>query len=262
MTDPERTVLVTGASRGLGAETCRQLARRGYRVVVTSRGGEGEKVAAALAGGGLRVEHRPLDVEDPASVTRLAESLRLDGVRLDVVVNNAGVALDGFDSAVARRTIDVNYLGALRVTDALLERLRDGGAIVMVSSGMGEASCLGAALRRRFLDPRLTRAQLGELLEAFVRDVADGRHQAEGWPSSAYRVSKVGLNALTRQLAAELRGRGIRVNAVCPGWVRTDMGGPGAPRGVEEGAASIVWAATEPTGVTGGFHRDGVRIPW
>jgi carbonyl reductase 1 len=124
------------------------------------------------------------------------------------------------------------------------------------------ASCLAPALRERLFSPELTRDDLVQLVRTFVADVESGRHTAAGWPSSAYRVSKVGLNALTRVLARELAPRRIRVNAVCPGWVRTDMAGAGATRSVEAGAASIVWAAAREDGPTGGFFRDGRPIPW
>ena len=242
-----RVALVTGASRGLGLEVGRQLTERGLRVIFTSR-----SVAHEDA------EHRPLDVSDPASVRALADAL---GTDLDVLVNNAGIALRGFNAEVARRTLDVNFFGALRVTDALLPRIRDGGTIVMVSSGMGEVSALAPRLRQRVLSPSLTKNELVELVQSFVQDVERGQHEAAGWPSSAYRVSKVALNALTRILARELAPRRIRVNAVCPGWVRTDMGGSGASRSVEVGARSIVWAALA-DGPTGGFFRDGRAIDW
>jgi carbonyl reductase 1 len=258
--DSGRTALVTGASRGLGLETCRQLAAAGLRVLLTSRGPSGAAAARRLAADGLAVEHRPLDVVDPASVAALAAELA--GTSVDVLVNNAGISMKGFDANVARGTLEVNFFGALRVTEALLPLLPDGGTIVMVSSGMGELAPLGPALRERFTRPSLTREELTTLMQSFVRDVEAGRHAELGWPSSAYRVSKIGLNALVRILAPELATRHIRVNAVCPGWVRTDMGGPGASRSVEKGAASIVWAAMLEDDTTGGFFRDGRAIPW
>jgi NAD(P)-dependent dehydrogenase (short-subunit alcohol dehydrogenase family) len=257
---PGRTALCTGANRGLGLETCRQLAARGFRVLLTSRSDRGEAAARRLAGEGLAVEHRPLDVTDPGSVAALAAALA--ATPLDVLVNNAGISMQGFDAAVARGTLEVNFFGALRVTEALLPLVPDGGTIVMVSSGMGELAPLAPALRERFTRPDLTRDELCELMRSFIRDVEAGRHAERGWPSSAYRVSKIGLNALVRILAPALAPRRIRVNAVCPGWVRTDMGGPGASRAVEKGAASIVWAATLEDGTTGGFFRDGRAISW
>jgi carbonyl reductase 1 len=257
-----RTALVTGANRGLGLETCRQLARRDFRVLLTSRSGDGHAAARRLAGDGFAVEYRPLDVVHPASIAALAHQLRGEGARLDTLVNNAGIYPRNFDAEIARKTLEVNFFGALYVTDALLALVPDGGNIVMVSSGLGELSCLAPALRDKFMNPDLTRDALLGLMHSFVEDVEHGRHSKAGWPSSAYAVSKVGLNALVRVLAPELAGRRIRVNAVCPGWARTDMGGKGAPRSVEKGAASIVWAAASEDGPTGGFFRDGKQIPW
>jgi carbonyl reductase 1 len=261
-----RTVLVTGANRGLGRETCRQLAGRGFRVIATSRdAGRDSALAGELTGelsadGEGTVEHEELDVADSGSIAALAA--RLAGRRLDVLVNNAAIALDGFDAQVAASTVAVNFTGALRLTEALLPLLPRGGSIVMVSSGVGELSGFEAAIRARFADPGLTRDGLVALMQSFVADVEAGRHRAAGWPSSAYQVSKAGMNALVRVLAPELKPGGIRIVAVCPGWVRTDMGGRNASRSVAEGAASIVWAATLEDGPTGGFFRDGKQIAW
>jgi len=132
---------------------------------------------------------------------------------------------------------------------------------VMVSSGMGELSAYSPALRARFLDDALDVEGLVALVDEFAGAVAEGKHSAQGWPSSAYRVSKAALNALTRILAK--RSERVHVNAVCPGWVQTDMGGAGAPRSVAEGARGIVWAATlRQGGPHGGLFRDGKPIPW
>jgi carbonyl reductase 1 len=252
---------VTGASRGLGRETCRQLLRRGLRVIATARDEAGRAAVRALAGPGFALEDELLDVEDPASVAGLAARLEAGERRIDVLVNNAGIAMNGFDAEVARRTVDVNFTGALRVTDAVLPRMSRGGVVVMVSSGGGELHGLGPTVKARLGEPVLTRADVIDAMKAFVDDVAAGRHREACWPSSAYKVSKAGMNALVRALAPELGARGIRINAVCPGWVRTDMGGEHASRSVEDGAASIVWATSE-QGPTGGFYRDGEAIPW
>ena len=254
-----RTALVTGGNRGLGLETSRQLIRDGFAVILTARDAAAGEASARAIGAAFR----PLDVTDTGSIAALASRLAADGVRLDVLVNNAAVALDGFDATVARKTIDANVYGPLRVTDALLPLMPDGGEIVMVSSGVGEVSGMPKGLRAEFASPNLTRAGLLSLVEAFVEAVGHGRYREAGWPGSAYRVSKVALNALTRILARELAPRGIKVNAVCPGWVRTRMGGASATRDVTAGAKSIVYAATLPAdGPTGGFFRDGRKIAW
>jgi carbonyl reductase 1 len=242
-----KTALVTGASRGLGRETARQLESRGFRVIASSRGDS----------------EWPLDVADEKSIAALAKKLGREKIELDVLVNNAGITMRGFDEKVARGTLEVNFFGPMRVTDALAPFIRDGGNVVMVSSGMGELSILSPELHAIFSRDTLDRTTLVEKMRSFISDVAAGRHEKNGWPSSAYGVSKAGLNALTRILARELAPRHIHVNAVCPGWVRTDMGGKHAERDVATGAASIVWAALlDHDGPTGGFFRDGDAIPF
>ena len=195
MSEPKSgtAILVTGASRGLGLETCRQLGKKGLRVILTARDpGAGRAAAERLAGEGIDAAFRPLDVTSAASIAALAKSLAADGITLGGLVNNAAVALDGFDGTVARKTIDANFFGPLRVTDGLLGALEDGANIVMVSSGAGELSGFPEGLRKRFLDPALTREGLIDLVESFVAAVADGRYAKLGWPGSAYRVSKAG----------------------------------------------------------------------
>ena len=230
-----RVAVVTGANRGLGAEIARQLEARGMRVVKASR--EPQQGFATL------------DVTRAEHVDALAARIAAEG-GLDVLVNNAGVSLDGFDAEVVRRTLDVNFFGAMRVTDSLLPSMHAGGRIVMVSSGLGSLSAVHGEVRARFADPALTREQLVELMRSFARDVASGDAARRGWPSSAYSVSKVGMNALARVLAGELEGdpRRILVNAANPGWVRTRMGGRSAPRSVEDGARTPVFLATLPEG--------------
>jgi NAD(P)-dependent dehydrogenase (short-subunit alcohol dehydrogenase family) len=245
-----RMAVVTGANRGIGAEIASQLGKRGLRVISTSR--------EPLAG------FATVDVTRPDTIDALAARLSAEG-GADVLVNNAGTSMEGFDARVARQTLDVNFFGALRVTDAVLPAMRPGGRIVMVSSGLGELSHVHGPVRAAIESPSLTRPSLVALMEQFVSDVAAGVHAKRGWPSSAYSVSKVGMNALVRVLARELADdpRRILVNAACPGWVRTRMGGEAASRSVEQGARTPVWLALLPEGgPTGGFFRDERSIPW
>jgi NAD(P)-dependent dehydrogenase (short-subunit alcohol dehydrogenase family) len=231
----KRIALVTGANRGIGFEVCRQLAKRGFVALLTARDpGKAEAAANKLKTAG-DVAGLALDVADPRSIKQAAAEVSSGQGRLDVLINNAGINYDtwetvenaGIDGTVME-TITTNLLGAWRVCQAFLPLLRKSraGRIVNVSSESGSLA-----------------------------------HMSAGPP--AYQVTKAALNAMTRTLAGELRSAHILVNAVCPGWVATDMGGAGAPRSVAEGAASIVWAATLPDdGPTGGFFRDGKALPW
>jgi NAD(P)-dependent dehydrogenase (short-subunit alcohol dehydrogenase family) len=227
--------LVTGAYRGIGLEVSRQLALRGFDVVLTARDpGKAEAAAGGLSRQGLKVVPAVLDVTDARGVVEAARFVAERFGRLDVLVNNAAVLYDSWqraadaDLGTVREAFETNTLGPWRVSQAFLPLLRAGGhgRIVNVSSESGSLSSMGG-----------------------------------GTP--AYGVSKAGLNALTRMLAAELRPSRVLVNSVCPGWVATEMGGPDAPRTVEEGAAGVVWAATLPdSGPTGGFFRDGQPLAW
>src|SRR6266545_1585580 len=249
----KRLALVTGANRGIGHEIARQLVAADVDVIATSRDPrQGRAVARELG-----ARDFPLDVTESGSIDVLADELR-DG--LDILVNNAGVAMNGFDVNVVRQTLAVNFFGTKNVTERLLPLLRTDARVVMVSSGMGELSSLSRELRARFEDPSLAMGELVLLMQSFVDDVAANTHVEKGWPTSAYRVSKIGVNALTRVLARDLRDdpRRILVNAACPGWVRTDMGGRSAPRSAEEGATTPVWLALLPAGdgPSGAFFRD------
>jgi NAD(P)-dependent dehydrogenase (short-subunit alcohol dehydrogenase family) len=252
-----KTVLVTGANRGIGLEACRQLKAAGASVIMTAR----DAVAGQAAAETLGVEFRRLDVTLAVDIAALANELHREGRLIDGLVNNAAVSLDGFDSNVVRETLASNFYGVVDLTEALLPFIRDGGAIVMVSSGMGELDAYAPHLRARFSDPALTRDQLVALVGEFVAGVRDGTYREAGWPGSAYRVSKAAVVALAKVLAGDLAPRRIHVNAVCPGWVRTRMGGRSAPRSVAQGAASVVWAVT-PGQSTGGFFRDGKPAAW
>jgi NAD(P)-dependent dehydrogenase (short-subunit alcohol dehydrogenase family) len=202
-----------------------------------------------------------LDVTDPTSIDQARASLE-PGVPLDALVNNAGTSAHGFDGELASSTVDTNYRGAVRVSEAFSALLAPQANIVMVSSGMGELSAAAPELQRRLLDSALTRAELDALVDDFIARARAGARDLGGWPRNAYCVSKIALNAFTRLLAPALPS-GQRVNAVCPGWVRTRMGGSAASRSVEEGARGIVWAATlGPSGPNGGFFRDCRAIDW
>lgn len=252
-----RMAIVTGTSKGIGRAIAKALVVKGLDVLATSR----DATRGAATAEELGLPFHALDVASEESVRALASDVE----GFDVLVNNAGIALKGFDAEIARETLDVNFHGAIRVTEALLPKMRAGGRIVMVSSGMGELSCISGELREEIASPSLTREAMLAIADRFVREVAAGTHAKSGFPSSAYRVSKVLMNAYTRILARELASdpRKILVNAACPGWVRTDLGGEGAPRSPAEGARTPVWLATLPEdGPNGGFFRDEREILW
>jgi NAD(P)-dependent dehydrogenase (short-subunit alcohol dehydrogenase family) len=221
-----RIALVTGANRGIGLETCRQLAALGWTVFLGARDlDKGRRAAAALRG-----DVRPVELDVAAEGA--AQRARRQIGPVQVLVNNAAVHYDTSQSVqsadwrIVHEAFETNVLGAWRAVQAFAPDMRRAGwgRIVNVSSEAGSLASMGA-----------------------------------GTP--AYAITKAALNALTRVLAGELAGSGVLVNAVCPGWTATDMGGGGRP--VADGAASVVWAATLPDdGPTGGFFRDGRPLPW
>ena len=229
-----RVALVTGANRGLGLETSRQLLGRGLRVAMTGRDRDATQRALEGLGAGEDAVAVELDVTDPASI---AAARRTIGERLgtvDVLVNNAAVLLHENSDVLSiptdafRRTLETNLLGVIEVCREFVARMADRGygRVVNVSSGAGQLSSMSTY-------------------------------------APAYSLSKTALNAFTRILAATYHGRGVLVNAVDPGWVRTDMGGPSAPRSVQQGVETTVWLATLPDdGPTGGFFRDRRPIAW
>jgi NAD(P)-dependent dehydrogenase (short-subunit alcohol dehydrogenase family) len=229
-----KTALITGANKGIGHEVARQLAAKGFHVIVGARNAKaGRKTADAITKQSGKATFLEIDVADNDSVTSAAREFSNIEDHLDVLVNNAGIIVDG-DNAILeinddlfRKTLETNTLGALRVTRAFAPLLRKSKAprVINVSSGGGQ--------------------------------LTDG---ADGW-APAYCVSKTALNGVTVQLAAALPT--FAVNSVCPGWVRTEMGGENASRSVEEGADTIVWLASEaPQDLTGKFVRDRKEIPW
>jgi NAD(P)-dependent dehydrogenase (short-subunit alcohol dehydrogenase family) len=229
-----KTALITGANKGIGYEVARQLAGRGFHVCVGARNAKaGRRAVDEIAKKGGKATFLEIDVADSDSVTRATHGYSKIEDHLDVLVNNAGIIVDGDNAALEisedlfRKTLETNTLGPLRVTRAFVPLLQRSKAprVINVSSGGGQLT-----------------------------------GGADGW-APAYCISKTALNGVTVQVAAALPN--FAVNSVCPGWVRTDMGGKNASRSVEEGADTIVWLASEaPQDLTGKFLRDRKEIPW
>jgi NAD(P)-dependent dehydrogenase (short-subunit alcohol dehydrogenase family) len=232
MANSSYVALVTGGNRGIGLEVARQLASLGCRVVIGAR--RKAALAAGLAAAGSGVEGVILDVTKPETITAAAVELGVRFGRVDVLVNNAGIAI-AEDVPILRTsaddlhaTFETNLFGAIAVAQAFVPGMvqRRYGRVVNVSSRAGQLATMGGY-------------------------------------APAYSISKTALNGFTKMLAAETRGSGVLVNSACPGWVRTDMGGPNAPGTVEQGADTIVWLATLPAeGPTGGFFADRKQIEW
>jgi carbonyl reductase 1 len=224
--------LITGASRGIGREVACTLARDGWHVLSAVRDPKS-------APSGTQAE--AVDMADPESIEALAKRLRIRNEPLDALVNNAGVY-----NGPARRIWDVNVRGPLLLTRALQSLLAANARVVMVTSGLGQLSAQPPSLVEHLSDPYLSLADL----EHLAKEAPDG-----------YGASKAALNAMARLFANELKPRGIVVNAISPGWARTDMGGRNAPRSVEQGAASVLWGVRlPPGGPTGGVFEDGRAI--
>jgi NAD(P)-dependent dehydrogenase (short-subunit alcohol dehydrogenase family) len=232
MTNSSYVALVTGGNRGIGLEVARQLAARGCRVVIAAR--TEKNLAKGIEAAGPGVEGVILDVTKPTTITAAASGLQKRVGRVDVLVNNAAIAIAEnvailkTSPADLRATFETNLFGAIAVAQAFVPGMveRGYGRVVNVSSRAGQLATMGGY-------------------------------------APAYGISKTALNGFTRMLASETKGSGVLVNSACPGWVRTDMGGPNAPRSVEQGADTIVWLATLPAkGPTGGFFADRKQIEW
>ncbi len=232
--EDKRVALVTGANKGIGFEVSRQLAEQGLRVVMGARDEvRGNESVSELASDGLDVQFQLIDVAEPESIRGAIKHVIQRYGRLDVLVNNAGVYLDGSAGGLAvpldavRRTLDVNTLGPLVACQTVAPIMKEHGygRIVNVSSSMGS-----------------------------LHEMAEFDSPMNAMRAPAYRISKAALNAVTLAVAIELQASNILVNSCCPGWVHTDMGGPNAPLTPQQGADTIVWLATLPNdGPTGGF---------
>ncbi|MDJ0646471.1 MAG: SDR family NAD(P)-dependent oxidoreductase [Flavobacteriaceae bacterium] len=234
MNDASKTVLITGANKGIGLEVAKKLGKQGYHIVLTSRNeSKGLKALSELEAQNSRAFFVQMDVSDPESIKRAFSKVKNKISSLAVLINNAGVLLDSNISILdvppekVTETIHINALGALWVTQTFMPLLNSGSRIIMVSSGGG----------------------------TFCGEIAT-------W-SPIYCVSKTLMNAFTKQLHASLKDQGMVINAMCPGWTQTDMGGSGATRKVSEGAETIVWLVTDaPKSINGMFLRDKKQISW
>ena len=227
-----KTALVTGSNRGIGFEVAGQLLKLNYKVFITSRKIEnGKKAVKILKEKFEHVDFLDLDVSDEKSIKTAAEKFKSFNAKLDVLINNAGILpnqkkIDSVDSESVMKTFITNSLGPLLVIQNFLQFMPNGGRIINVHSGLG-----------------------------LLSEMSDS--------TAAYSISKTALSAVTIQFSNNLSDKKISVNAVCPGWVRTDMGGKNAPRSVEKGAETIVWLANEATqNLTGKVFRDKKEIFW
>ncbi|GIO56702.1 MULTISPECIES: SDR family oxidoreductase [Paenibacillus] len=237
----KRVALITGGNRGIGKEIARQLAQKGLHVIIGCRSKEkGRQAVFELRSEGLELEVQVVDLQDPGSIDAIVDRIRQEHGRLDVLINNAGIILDrgvsvlDVEEDVMKETLETNFFGALRMIQAVVPLMKEQGygRIVNMSSGLGSF------------------------------EVMQGLLGLKG-SSSAYRISKTMLNALTVLVDQEAAAYGIQTNAVCPGRVQTDMGGTDAPLSVAEGADTAVWLATAgEDGPSGGYFRERKAISW
>jgi len=239
----KRVALVTGANRGIGYAISRRLGEQNITVVLGARDPrKGTEACSRLLGEGLDVHFELLDVIDEKSIKSAIERIQAHFGRLDILINNAGIMIDGEEDALnvdqetVRETLRINVLGPLMLCQYCIPLMQAGGygRIVNMASGLGS-----------------------------LTEMADPESAYAGVRAPAYRLSKAGLNCITTLMAKEVRGDNILINSACPGWVRTDMGGDQAPLTPEQGADTPVWLATLPDcGPTGGVYRERTLIPW
>ncbi|CAH1265465.1 CBR1 [Branchiostoma lanceolatum] len=267
-----RVAVVTGGNKGIGLAIVKGLCKQfNGTVYLTARdASRGQEAVKELNEQGCQPRFHQLDVSSLDSIHRFKQHLEQEHQGLDVLVNNAGVQLGRSNTTPLVEQVDVtlgiNFFGILNLTKVLTPLLKPHARIVNVSSGMGDLSKVTPELGQTFRSDQLTEEELVQMMEQFVSDVKSGVHEEKGWKMEptylAYRVSKMGATALSmvqqRQFDAN-PGADVVVNAVCPGWVRTDLGGASARRSVEKGAETPIYLALLPPNVSsprGKFLRD------
>jgi len=227
--DNQKIAIVSGSNRGIGKKIVKQLAEKGFKVIATGRSFGKVKIIANEIG--LDIIPFTLDVTSDSSIDLFCQYLKENYKKIDVLINNAGImgkeSISNFDIEQIKNVMDTNFYGAIKLTKAVFPYLKksEDGRIINISSGMGELNSL------------------------------DGSH-------ASYRLSKLALNGFTIMLAEDTDGTKIKVNAMCPGWCKTDMGGNEAPRSSAKGAETAVWLATEKKIPSGKFYRDKKIIAW
>lgn len=232
--DNQKTAFITGANKGIGFQTAKDLGAKGYKILLGARNNKrGQEACDALAATGVNAEFIQLDVSNPESIQSAFQQVSGNHQHIDVLINNAGILKDGSNTILdipfntAIETLQTNALGALWTTQIFHPLLTSGSRVIMVSSGLGE----------------------------FCNGVSDY--------APIYSISKTTLNTITKHLDKALIKTGIIINAICPGWVKSDMGGQEASRTLEQGADTIVWLATDaPDTIHGQFLRDRKPISW
>lgn len=268
-----RLILVTGANRGIGRRLVERLLLESSdcRVIMTARSPEqGLKALAevqALGDFQSRLLFHPLDLLSAASINQLRDFIQNTTGPLDVLVNNAAVATKGsdFNEGVARFTLGTNFFATVEVTETLLPVMKAGGHVVMISSMAGELARIpGEAVRNRLAAADLTVQGVKDLADDFINSVIDGTSEAKGWGRNTYFASKNLLNAYVRVRARELQNQPerIRMNALHPGWVRTDMGGPNATLGLDEGTETPLLVVRDLSDSTGQYWSDRRVASW
>ncbi|QIW95714.1 hypothetical protein AMS68_001232 [Peltaster fructicola] len=291
MAEQEKIAVVTGGNKGIGLAIVRNLALeypksslQPGRLVIYLTARSNERGQAALKelqsdsqlsrvkvlekdGGNVKITFHALDISQTKSIQDFRDHLKqahTDGI--DIVINNAGIALEGFDTDVVKHTLETNYYGTLEATQDLLPLLRPDGRLVNVSSASGKLNKYSSDVREAFLKAAETDVPaVTSLMESFKSAVAEGREKEAGFPSAAYAVSKAGVTAMTKAIAKKeaSNGRNVLINACCPGYVNTDMTRGGGTNTPDEGATTpVLLALGDIKGVTGGFWQSEKQVEW